>query len=217
MNATTATATAATALLSAVIVLAGCGTTPTEVTATNPPATPTSTAGSGPSPQQPAPAGASTTTTTSTPVTPAVTTAASAGTVNRSDPTAVAEAMLDTTFRSNTTTDTSPYTAVKRSLAWFTPAAAARVLASAPTSPVGAEWITWTAHEVTTSVAVHINTDPGAPADTATSADRQFNVTVTPHGEDGWTTAPDQYQCFVTLTRTSPTGAWQVSNLQTAQ
>lgn len=217
----TATATAAAGVLSAVIVLAGCGAA-AEVTAANvasakAPAVQTTAGSSHPGPAPSAPAGGGTGTAVPPTSPPSTGGSARFGTVDRADPTAVAEAMLDAAFSSDTTADATPFAAVRRSLTWYKPAAAARVLASAPTGPVGAEWITWTAHKATTTVVVQTNTDPGAPADTATSADRQFNVIVTPHGEDGWTTAPDQYQCFVTLTRTSPTGPWQVANLQTAQ
>jgi hypothetical protein len=42
-------------------------------------------------------------------------------------------------------------------------------------------------------------------------------VTVTPQGSNGWTTPPDEYQCFIVLTRPAAHGAWQVSSLQTDQ
>ncbi|MDQ2729058.1 MAG: hypothetical protein M3Y91_14645 [Actinomycetota bacterium] len=148
---------------------------------------------------------------------PATTTvpAGNFGSVNRTDPTAVAEAVLEANFGSNTTTDTSPFDAVKRSLIWYTPAGAAQVLASAPTGPAGAEWTTWTQHKVTATVTVQVNHDSGAPPDTPTASYRQFNVLVTPHGADGWTSPPDQYQCFVTLTTPGPGSPWQVATIQT--
>ena len=63
---------------------------------------------------------------------------------------------------------------------------------------------------------VQLNSDSGAPPDTAATADRQFNVLVTPHGADGWTAPPDQYQCFVTLTRPGGSSPWQVYDLRTS-
>jgi hypothetical protein len=136
------------------------------------------------------------------------------GGVDRSNATAVAVAMIDGTFTSNTTTDTSQQNAIVRSAIWYTPSAAANLRSQAPPSSPGAEWIAWTAHHATTTVTTTVNHDSGAPSDTSTTAYRQFTVDVTPHGDDGWTTAPDMYTCFVTLTRTTPTGPWEVATLE---
>jgi len=140
--------------------------------------------------------------------------AVSFGAVNRSDPAAVAVAMLKATFTSDTRTDSRPYTAQKRALIWYTPDATAKVLAEAPTGAVGAEWTRWSQHQVTTTVAVSPGHDAGAPADTPTAADRQFMVQVTPHGAGGWTTPPDSYVAFVMLTRPAAAGPWQVASVQ---
>lgn len=157
--------------------------------------------------------------TSSTPTAPMPTRTAPAnafGSVDGSDPTAVAEAMVTAAFTSSTRTDTRPFDATRRALIWYTPTAVAKVRAEAPTGPVGAEWITWTAHKVTTAVQVGISHDAGAPADTPTGADRQLQVRVTPRGADGWTSAPEVYQCFVTLTRVGA-GPWQVADLAVTQ
>lgn len=138
------------------------------------------------------------------------------GSVDRSNPTAVAAAAVTTAFTSNARTDTGPFDATRRALIWYTPVAAGKVLAAAPTGPVGAEWLTWTAHQVATTVGVSIDHDAGAPPDTAVAADRQLQVSVTPHGAGGYTTRPDVYQCFVTLTRTGG-GPWQVAGLEVTQ
>lgn len=152
----------------------------------------------------------------STPTSAPTTTAAGDGNVDSSNPTAVAVAAITANWTSNTVVDHGPFDATLRSLVWYTPAAAAKVRASAPTGPPGATWDTWAAHRATTTVAVQLNHDPGAPADTATAAYRQFNVTVTPHGNDGWTSTPENYQVFVTLTRTSPGAPWQVASFEVA-
>lgn len=202
----------AAAVATVVVGLAGCGTTTSKVVAANLPVATT------------APSGLSTATTATTapPTTAASTSsttrvAAIYGQVNRSDPTAVADALLTATFTSNTTTDTSPQDAVNRSLIWYTAAEAAKIRSEEPTGPAGAEWTLWAAHHVVTSVAVAVNHDSGAPADTTVEAYRQFAVTVTPQGSNGWTTPPDEYQCFIVLTRPAAHGAWQVSSLQTDQ
>ena len=74
---------------------------------------------------------APTTTTTS-----AAVVAAPPAPANTADPNAVADAMLEATFTVNTDTDVTPFAAVKRSLVWYTPAEANKVLASAPTGEV---------------------------------------------------------------------------------
>jgi hypothetical protein len=138
------------------------------------------------------------------------------GNVDRENASAVAAGMLKANFTSNTTMDTSPFNAIERGLVWDTPTEAASVRASAPTGSPGAEWTVWSRHHVTTTVSVQVAQDSGAPQDTATTAYRQYGVQVTPHGRDGWTSAPDLYACFVTLARTGA-GPWQVSNLETDQ
>jgi len=203
-----------------VVILAGCGSTTAKVGAG------AHSTGSHPTSPRPADATSSTagtvprtTTTTTAPTTTATTTAPtpSYGSVDRSNPSAVAVAMIEATFTSNTTKDKTPQDATRRSAIWYTPTAAAQLLAQQPTGPVGAQWLAWTAHKAVTAVAVTPNSDPGAPQDTPTVAYRQYAVQVTPHGAGGWTTPPDLYVCFVTLTRTDPSAPWQVATLQTDQ
>jgi hypothetical protein len=135
--------------------------------------------------------------------------------VNTSDPTAVADAMLTAAFTSNTTIDQSPFDAVKRSLVWYTPAAAQQILASAPTGAPGAQWNLWAQHQATTTVSISPpQSESGAPPDQPTHAHRSFIVTVTPQGPSGWTAPPAQYVCFVTIARNG-TAPWQITNLQT--
>jgi hypothetical protein len=205
------TAHLAVAVAAAVVLVAGCATTTSRVAAGDPP----STTASASRPSTAATAAAPSTTAASASSTS--TGAASYGPVNRAEPTAVAEALLAATFTSDTATDTSPQNAVIRSLIWYTAAEAATIRSEEPTGPAGAQWTLWAAHHVSTSVAVAVNHDPGAPADTATVAYRQFAVTVTPQGSNGWTTPPDVYECFIVLTRPATHGVWQVSSLQTDQ
>lgn len=198
----------AVAALAAVVAVGGCGSSTVSTGATGPATAPGHTT-----------KGRSTVTASpgavpATAPSPTTTSPSPFGTANRLDATGAAEAMLEANFTSNTTIDTTPFDATRRALAWYAPAAAAKVLAEAPTGPVGAEWITWTDHKVVTHATVQVNTDPGAPPDTATTADRQFNVLVAPHGADGWSAPTDQYQCFVTLGRADASSPWQVTDLQ---
>lgn len=157
---------------------------------------------------------APTTTTTTTSAAAVAAPPAPAGGVNTADPNAVADAMLEATFTVNTVTDQSPFAAVRRSLGWYTPAEANQVLASDPTGSPGAQWITWTQHHVTTTVAVSApQGDAGAPPDQPTLVHRIYIVTQTPTGTGGWTAPPVKYICYVTLARNG-TGPWQVSSLQ---
>jgi hypothetical protein len=104
-----------------------------------------------------------------------------------------------------------------RSLIWYTPAAAAKVRAHPPTGPAWERWSTWAAHRATTTVATALDHDAGAPPDTSTAAYRSFEVTVTAHGQAGWTAPASHYQCFVTLTRDTASAPWQVAVFEVAQ
>lgn len=145
------------------------------------------------------------------------TTPADYGSVDRSNPTAVARAAITANWTSDTTVDSRPFAATLRSLIWYTPAAAAKVRAHPPTGPAGEQWSTWAAHRATTTVTMQLDQDAGAPPDTSTVAYRSFEVTVTAHGQAGWTAPASHYQCFVTLTRTSADAAWQVAVFEVAQ
>ena len=160
---------------------------------------------------------APTTSPTTMPTSPNATTSADYGSVDRSNATAVAEAAITANWTSNTTTDAGPFVATLRSLIWFAPAAAAKVRSHPPTGPAGAQWSTWAAHRATTTVATVLDPDAGAPPDTPTAAYRSFEVTVTAHGQAGWTAPASHYQCFVTLTRTSASAPWQVAVFEVAQ
>lgn len=154
---------------------------------------------------------------TSVPSSTTTTTAPDYGSVDRSIATAVATAAVTANWTSNTSSDSGPFAATLRSLIWYTPAAAAKVRAHPPTGPVGEQWERWAAHRAVTSAGLQATPDAGAPPDTATAAYRSFAVTVTAHGQDGWTAVPSRYQCFVTLTRPSATAPWQVAGFEVTQ
>lgn len=129
----------------------------------------------------------------------------------------MAAAAIVANWTSDTAVDAAPFAATLRSLIWYTPAAAAKVRSHPPTGPAGVQWSTWSAHRATTTVATRLDHDAGAPPDTPTAAYRSFEVTVTPHGQAGWTAPASHYQCFVTLTRTSASAPWQVAVFEVAQ
>ena len=63
------------------------------------------------------------------------------------------------------------------------------MLAELPQGSPGGQWIEWTAHKAVTTVAVEWAPQSGAPPETTKAAYESYNVTVTPHGEHGWTGA----------------------------
>jgi uncharacterized Rossmann fold enzyme len=75
----------------------------------------------------------------------------------------------------------------------------------------GAAWITLAQHHGWTTTQVTNGHDDGAPPDDPTHAARQRVITVTGHGDNGWTTPAQVYTLFISLTRTAPGAPWQVS------
>jgi len=122
-----------------------------------------------------------------------------AATQTNPDPDVVADAALTAAYGSDTRTDISPLDAQRRALAWLGGGYAAAVRATSPSSAPGAVWNT---------------TADDHPADTATTAERQYTVTQTPVGP-GWTGSSVTVDTYVELTRT-PTGRWQVTQLSQA-
>lgn len=202
-------------LVAVATIVGGCGSTTTRSAVSRPTAAPSDTtlAAAPSSPTARRVPAETASTPAGSPSTTAPATRAPHG-VNLMDASAVATALLETTFTYNTNLDTSPFDAMKRSLVFYTPAEAAKVLAAAPTGSPGDQWIVWSAHKATTTVTVNDEADAGAPPDTTTAAYKQYLVQVTPHGTAGWTAAPTRYVCFVTLARPNATAPWQVSDLQ---
>ncbi|TCC33892.1 hypothetical protein E0H75_42300 [Kribbella capetownensis] len=133
--------------------------------------------------------------------------------VNGFDASTVAAVVAAVTYRYDTAIDNSPSDAQRRAKPWLAPALAAQ-LDGGPAAPAGAEWATWVQHRAyTTSTAVDA-TEDGAPADTATRADRTIAVTMQPVGRDRWRGTPQRYALYITLTRASAKAPWQISQLQ---
>ena len=213
-----ALAAAIAALIAAVA--AGCAAQPPLLTTSglSSPAAPTAAA-----PVQPG-AGASGTVRpiTDAPAAPASTTRAStrpsptvalpqAATLTSPDPGVVAVAALTVAYSADTVTDASPLDAQRRALPWFGGgyAAALRAANDAAAGP-GAAWNSWSAHRAQLVVHVAAAADDH-PADTATTADRQYLLTQTPTAP-GWIGPAVSVAVYVGLTRT-PGGRWQVTEL----
>ena len=137
--------------------------------------------------------------------------------VDRQSPVAVGEAFARATYTFDTAAEASTNPATARSTVWCTPSLEAKMLASLPEGSPGAQWIEWTAHKAVTTVAVRWAPDPGAPHQTTTAAYESYDLTVRPHGEHGWTGAPDYYVMWVTLSRTGAKAPWEVADFEVQQ
>jgi hypothetical protein len=113
----------------------------------------------------------------------------------------------------DTVTDASQYQAELRSAPFLTAAYLATIKSTAPVTAPGYQWDQWAAHRAYTTVSLAAGGDD-APADTATAAYTQWEVTVTPHGTGGWTGAPLSVTVFVVLSREGTGQPWLVSSMQ---
>jgi hypothetical protein len=130
--------------------------------------------------------------------------------VNYADPTAVSQATVIIQWTMDTVTDASQYQAELRSAPFLAPAYLAQLKANPPVAAPGYQWNQWAAHRAYTTVSLVAEPDD-QPADTATTAYRQWGITVTPHGVGGWTGAPTAATVFVQLSRAGSGRPWLVS------
>jgi hypothetical protein len=137
----------------------------------------------------------------------------SPGDVDQKNATAVSRGALTAMFTYDTTLDTSPHDASVRTAqaGWCTPKFADQLRQATPRAAPGAEWTTWHHHRAYTRVKLTRADEAGRPADTATTAYRQWTVTITPHGRDSWTGTPTDTTAFVELTRPVAAKPWRVS------
>ena len=134
--------------------------------------------------------------------------------VDRQSPLSVGEAFIRASFTYDTATQGSANPATARSTIWCTPSLRARMLASLPQGSPGGQWMKWSAHKATTTVAVHWAPESGAPAETTRAAYESYDVTVTAHGEHGWTGTPDYYVVWLTFSRTGARAPWEVADFE---
>ena len=136
--------------------------------------------------------------------------------VDQHDATALAAAAVTTDWTWDTDLDTSPADAQRRSAAWLTPEYAAQVQTQAPVSAPGADWTQLAAHHGYTTVKLARAYDDPSP-DTPTSAWREYRVTVSEHGRDGWTGPSTVYVQFAHLVRSDASAVWRVSEMRVTQ
>lgn len=130
-------------------------------------------------------------------------------TVDRSNPDAVAVAVLTIAAQIDTTRDTSFSDGLRRAFPLLSPAYAADVNA-APTPTTDSDWQQWTQHQAYTQASLRPSPED-RPPDAAAAAYRPYMLTRTPTGRDGWRGPPQQLIALVTLDR-QPTG-WAVANI----
>ncbi len=135
-----------------------------------------------------------------------------AGAVDGQSPDGVASAFAAATFTYDTALDRSPDDAQLRSAVYATPSFAAE-LKQPLQQGGGQEWNTLTAHHGYTTVALTVNHDDGRPPDQLRAAARSYTVTVTGHGDNGWSAPLDSQTMYVFLTRTGTATPWQVSRV----
>lgn len=150
----------------------------------------------------------SVTTTTASPTSTASPARTAPGTVDQRDADAVSAAVLTTMWRIDTTADRDQRDAVLRAAGWLSPAYLADLRAG-PKVGTDAAWTTWAAHRARTKPALTAGRDQ-RPPDTATHADRQWQLTVTPIGADGWRGRPLTMTAFVALGRDRRRAPWRV-------
>jgi len=138
-----------------------------------------------------------------------------ASTLTSSDPDVVAVAGLTAYYRADTAIDLGPADTHRRALPWTTGQLAAGIRGDRPVTGPGATWTTLAAHHGYTTVTITRAYDDGAPTDSRTVVYRQFTVTTTPRGRDGWTGPPATQTEFLTLSQTW--ARWRISGLRDEQ
>ncbi|MFF0728735.1 hypothetical protein [Streptomyces sp. NPDC004134] len=135
--------------------------------------------------------------------------------VERTDADAVSRGALTVLWTYDTAVDDGPGDAGLRAAdaGWLTAEYADRLRTGRPPPAPGARWREWAGHRASTSVALEPADEAAKPADTGTGAWRQWRVTATPAGRDGWRGAPVVVAAYVHLTRTAPGEAWRVAGV----
>uniref|UniRef100_A0AAU1M585 Lipoprotein n=2 Tax=Streptomyces sp. NBC_00148 TaxID=2903626 RepID=A0AAU1M585_9ACTN len=135
--------------------------------------------------------------------------------VDQRDAAAVSKGALTAMLTYDTATDASRTEASRRMVAagWCTAAYGAKAKAGGSQSASGASWTTWTSHRAYTTVDLTSADQAGRPADTETTAFRQWAVVITPHGRDKWIGPPENYTAFVELVRSGKGASWRLNSL----
>jgi len=133
------------------------------------------------------------------------------------DATTVAQRFAQASWQMDTAVDTSPIKAQHRAAVFAGPTLADALTSGGPLGGGGAAWAELRTHAGWTTAEAAVVAAPDNP-DTATVAARQVTVTVTAHGDDGWssTTCYGQQVLFLTLSPV-PGGGWLVTDTTSTQ
>lgn len=135
--------------------------------------------------------------------------------VDSRDATVVSKAFARASFLSDARVDVSPFDAPRRAARWATRAYAGQ-LSQPGVQSGGAAWQAMAAHHGYTTVDATPNQDDGRPTDQLRRARRAWSLTITPHGDDGWSGPPRQQVMYVTLTRADSQAPWRVASSHVA-
>ncbi|WP_326807123.1 MULTISPECIES: hypothetical protein [unclassified Streptomyces] len=137
------------------------------------------------------------------------------GDVDQGDADAVGEGTLKAMWTSDTTIDSGPQDATVRTAdaGWLSEKYEKQLRGHRSRSAPGAQWEKWTHHRAYTKVEVAKTEDAARPDDTDTEAWRQWTVTTTPHGRDGWKPKPTTVAAYVQLVRSAPDADWRVAGV----
>lgn len=128
-------------------------------------------------------------------------------------PDTVAAAGLRVLYTWDTGSDSGPASAARRALALLSPPMSTDVLNAPPVAQPGAQWDQWARHAAVLTAAVTAGADDHPP-DTPDRVYRQYAITQTIRGADGWSAPAQQLTVFVTLERT-PSG-WRIATVSSA-
>jgi hypothetical protein len=133
------------------------------------------------------------------------------------DASTVAQRFAQASWQMDTTVDTSPIEAQHRAAVLAGPTLADALTTGGPLGGGGAAWTELRTHAGWTTAEGAVVAAPDNP-DTATVAARQVTVTITAHGDDGWssTTSYGQQVLFLTLSP-APGGGWLVTDTTSTQ
>lgn len=134
--------------------------------------------------------------------------------IDHSDATAVARAAVTVMWTVDAEIDQGQRDAYKRACPYLTAQYAAQIASEDSVGPVPA---VWKEHRAYAKVSLTLQQPEGdLDPDTATRAYRQWSITVTPTGRDGWTGPRTRATAFVVLVRATARDSWRVFRVTTA-
>lgn len=134
-------------------------------------------------------------------------------TIDQSDATTVSATALTIMWSLDSVQDQNGQRdAFQRAEPYLTPGYAIRLREDTQPQPPPDEWLR---HRAYGTVALTRGTQDGAPIDTDTSAYRQWKITTTPTGRDGWHGTTIAVVAYVSLVRPGPDEPWKISLVDT--